>query len=125
MKILIAMSLLFSMSCFAAETKIPATTILEAARTLVPQTGPHYSVKGLLKCTSVNSGWGPATANCTININGAEAVVEKSQSIISTVMKVSPPKGPYYSFSVKFQATSISSEVPPYKVTETATVTLK
>jgi hypothetical protein len=117
--------LLLSLSSFASDINVPATNILAAARSIVSQTGPHYAVKGLINCTLINSGWGPSTANCTIKIKGVEVQVEQPETIITSVMEVSPPTGPYYSFAGKFKAVSISSELPPYEVSETATVLLK
>jgi hypothetical protein len=125
MKILTIASLFLSISCFASEINIPASALLEAARVLVPQTGPYYSVIGTIKCTSINTGWGPGSSNCIINIKGVNAVIQQSDNIIDSVMEINPPTGPYYRFAGKFSATSIISEVPPYNVTETATIILK
>jgi hypothetical protein len=122
MKMLVLICGLISFSTYAAEIKVPAKNLLNAAKTIKYQTGPYYSANGDIKCTVINTGWSPATSTCEINIDGSTANVEKPESLIDAVAKFKAPTGPHYSFSGKFKASSVSSQVPPYKVSESAMV---
>ncbi|MBY0412672.1 MAG: hypothetical protein K2Q18_00830 [Bdellovibrionales bacterium] len=123
-KIALLLSLV-SFGAMAAEFSVPATNVLEAARTLKPQNGPYYSVKGTIKCTSINTGWGPATSTCEISVNKRTAQVEDADKIINVVSSVVRRTGPYYSFKGSFVGTSESREFPPYGSKETVKITLK
>lgn len=125
MKMLVLICGLISFSSYSAEIKVPAKNLLNAAQTIKYQTGPYYSVNGDIECVYINSGWGPVTSSCEINIDGATANVEKPESLINAVAKFKVPTGPHYSFSGKFKASSLSAQMPPYKVTESATVILE
>jgi hypothetical protein len=121
----LALSSLVSFSAMAVvDVKVPAKDLVEAAQTLVPQNGPYYSVKGNISCTSINTGWGPATSNCEISIHNRKAIVENPDKIINATGKTLR-RGPYYTFKGTFTVTSETSEIPPYKVTQTARVVLK
>lgn len=114
-----------SFSCYAAQITVPAKDVLTAARTIVAQTEPKYSVKGTITCSAINSGWGPATSTCEISIKGATAIVENPNDIIDVVATVKIPTGPGYSFSGTFVAYTETVKAPPYNMVGVAKITLK
>lgn len=123
MKTIALILALTSVSSYAAITiTVPSKNILTAARTLVVQTGSVYAVNGNITCTAINTGTGPATSNCEISINANTAVVENADEIISAVMKYKTPTGPYYTFTGRFLATSLSTATPPYRTTTSAKI---
>jgi hypothetical protein len=104
---------------------IPASQILAAARELLPPTGPAYVVQGDLNCTQVVSEIPPyaTDSSCSVTIDRRSAAVRNPQEILEVLgSKVKPITGPVYSFSGKFRATSITSEMPPFPTTEDAEV---
>lgn len=105
---------------------IPATEILDAARTVQSQTGPAYFIDGLLECVQVSQEFPPyaMSSNCTVSISGSKAMVTQADALIEILKQIKPMTGPAYSFESKFRAWSISQEVPPYKVTASAEVIL-
>lgn len=125
MKIMILICGFISFSAFSAEVKVPAKNLLDAAKTIKYQTGPYYSAEGNIECVVINTGWSPATSRCEINLDGSTANVENPGTIINAVAKIKAPTGPHYRFVGKFKATSISSQIPPFKATQRAVIILK
>jgi hypothetical protein len=125
MKLFTLALVLLSFSAFAVEIKVPAAEILVAARTIVAQSGPAYTSAGTITCKVISTGWSPTTSSCEIKVKGKTAKLNNPSEVIDVVSKVKVPTGPFYNFSGRFKATSLSSEVPPYGVKETAVFTLK
>lgn len=124
MKVLFMSLALISSAAFAEVVKVPATNILNAARTVATQTGLFYSIEGKISCFHLNTGWAPASSTCTVTVEGVDVKVKYSSSIVNAVAGFYPPTGPAFEFSGTFTATSMSYEVPPYKVVETASIDL-
>lgn len=122
--------LLFTSYAFAESTgqkiRVPAKNLLIAARTIVPQSGPYYSVEGIIKCSIISHEFPPygSDSYCEIIINDITAEVMKPQEILKKLMQIRPMTGPTYFFSGKVILVSITQEVPPYRRSETAEVIL-
>ncbi len=128
MKSILLLGALLCLSISAsAKTKnlVPAEDLVATARTIVSQTGPGYFIQGEFSCSLINSGWSPATSTCSITINGSTAKMKKADKLINALMKLKAPTGPAYKVQGTFEASSVSSEFPPYKVSETASVVVK
>lgn len=111
----------------SAETtiQVPAAGILSAVHWIKPKTGPYYEVSGNFRCVVVVNEFPPYGGNesCSVEVDGEASVVANPELLISELQKVQPMTGPYYRVEGTFKATSISSEVPPYVVTESAELT--
>ncbi len=128
MKFIVLALCLTSLTAFAKTTvKVPAKDILVAARKVLSQTGPFYQVTGKINCVVVNGGWSPQTTTCDITVDGTAdtVVVSNAKAIVAKIMKVRPATGPYYEVKGTFVASSISPQMPPFKPSEQASVTLK
>lgn len=127
MKIMSLMMLFASSQAFASTVvSVPARDLLDAARKIVPQTGPAYRVSGNLVCQAIASQLPPYQdrMSCTIEVEGVRAKVKNPQLILNELMAAQERTGPAYRVQGKFEAQSIGSELPPYSVTESAQVEL-
>jgi hypothetical protein len=100
--------------------KIPAKEILEAARTIQPQTSPFYTVKGVLAC-SKSSRQTPllgVTYQCEIRIGDKVATVNNPKRFFRALQESRPMTRPVYRFEAEFSAESSSR----YTVVESAAV---
>ncbi len=105
--------------------ELPADALLSAAKGLVAQTGPAYSQIADLQCIQTSGEVPPykTTASCTLGVNGKSATLSQVSDVMGVLItKIKPTTGPHYSFKGKVLLSSLSSEVPPYKATQSAKI---
>lgn len=85
---------------------LPERPLLEAGRRVVPQTGPAYSLSGMMTCTRVVNDLLPpyqATASCSLTVFDYADKTEKTvdvpgaDGLIAAIQKAVPPTGQAYS----------------------------
>lgn len=124
-KMILAFGLLAAVSATAATaTRVPAKGLIDAARKIVVQTGPHYSVTGTLSCYAAAPLPPPAPSDkgCTIQVRGVSKAVASPDELLQALMQLKPRTSPMYKVTADFEVHATSSQIPPYRVTIGASV---
>ena len=105
---------------------LPAKDLLAAARRIKAQTGPYYSVVGTLVCKTVSREVPPysTTTTCVLSFDGRSESVAHAEADTRILATVRAPTGPYTEWRGTVRLTSVSQEVPPYAVSESALLEL-
>ena len=126
----VAVSLALSLSGIVLATglrkiEVPAADLLQAARSIVPQTAPGYTVSGILMCTKVYRPY-LYQASCEITIKGKTIQVGNPEPLYEAILNSSYTTiDPDAKLKARFVAESISREAPPYVANEKAWILVK
>ncbi|WDE03439.1 hypothetical protein SG34_018830 [Thalassomonas viridans] len=103
---------------------VDAGEILHAAKKIQAQTGPAYLVNGMISCSEFAIEFPPygADTDCQLTLGRETQAIGNPEKLLGQLKRIKPMTGPAYSFDASFSASSISQEVPPYRVTEKAEI---